>query len=336
MPDIRPAQFPHEPCSQIRLCNLVVTRRLVLPLEIAGESSALWMGPTADLPGTPIALTAGSGNVWLTLTPALFQQWLQPWIGHEPLTRLPPALREAAREAALAPLLTALKATTGLAFALTESSTPPPETCAQIGLWRTDSPAGTPDGVLHLDDAVAAALTARLERLPAAAPSSEPWPALPIEVTLWLGQTRLTVQECRGLEISDILLLPPAAPDAALELILRHAGRPLAATHLHRRQLLIDRLVPTAMSERSPVPAAPQPPLDPDQLEIRLDFDLGYLTVPLRELRTIQPGYSFELDRPDPQAVRIVAGAQVIGYGELVQIDDRLGVRVTALHQAPE
>ena len=90
------------------------------------------------------------------------------------------------------------------------------------------------------------------------------------------------------------------------------------------------------MSEPSQAPNPAPAPLNPDDLEIRLDFDLGHLTLPLRELRTIQPGYSFELDRPDPQPVRILAGSQVIGYGELVQIDDRLGVRVTSLIQSPE
>ncbi len=90
------------------------------------------------------------------------------------------------------------------------------------------------------------------------------------------------------------------------------------------------------MSEPSQTPDPVPAPLNPDDLDIRLDFDLGHLTLPLRELRTIQSGYSFELDRPNPQPVRILAGSQVIGYGELVQIDDRLGVRVTTLIHSPE
>ena len=70
---------------------------------------------------------------------------------------------------------------------------------------------------------------------------------------------------------------------------------------------------------------------DPKALEITLRFDLGQLTLPLGELQQIQPGYSFELELPAPGQVRIVAGTQLIGRGELVQIEDRLGVRVTAL-----
>ena len=71
--------------------------------------------------------------------------------------------------------------------------------------------------------------------------------------------------------------------------------------------------------------------LTAEDLEIRLSFDLGHLSLPLGELQNLQPGYSFELDMPASGSVRIHAGAQLIGRGELVQIDDRLGVRVTEL-----
>ena len=335
MPEIRPARFPRTPRAQVRLCNFTITRRLILTLNIAGESITLALGPAVDMPGDIIALNAGSGSAWLTLKPTLFEQWLRPWIGSETLTQLPSVLRKAAYHAALAPLFAALHAATGIVFVLTESPTPLPESPARLGLWLTDTPDGNPSALLHLDDATVAALTTRLEHLPAAG-VKEPWPGLPVHITLWIGQTWLTPQELRQLERSDILLLPPSAPDAPLELMLRQAGWPLAIAHLQRRQLLIARLVPTAMSEPSQAPATPPSALDPDDLKIRLDFDLGCLTLPLRELRTIQPGYSFELDRPDSQSVRIVAGSQVIGYGELVHIDDRLGVRVTSLFQSPE
>ena len=72
---------------------------------------------------------------------------------------------------------------------------------------------------------------------------------------------------------------------------------------------------------------------DPQDLEVRISFDLGQLTLTLAELQNIRPGYSFELDLPADGRVRITCGAQLIGRGELVQIEDRLGVRVTTLLQ---
>lgn len=337
MPDIRLAQFPRNSRAQIRLYNLAATRRPHLQLDIAGEAAALQPAPLANIPSDPVALTAGSGSAWLTLAPTLFERWLRPWTGGEALTHLPPALRNAARQAALTPLFDALKTATGMLFNLTDLPAPTPESAIPLGLWLTDET--HPSGVLRLDDPAAAVLATHLERLPITAMDQEPWPNLPVAVTPWIGQTRLTLAEFQQIESGDILLLSPSMSDAMFELILRQARRPLAvARFLNPRQLCIDRLAPTAMSEHELARAADAPPsaLNPDDLDIRIDFDLGHLTLPLRELRAIQPGYSFELDQHGPQPVRLVSGSQVIGYGELVQIDDRLGVRVTALLQSSE
>lgn len=326
-PEIRPAQFRRCSPTQVRLHNLAATRRLTL--DIAGEAATLRPGSITDRTGEAIALVAGSGNAWLTLAPALLECWLRSWIGGETLSRLPPALRVAARQAALAPLCAALTAATGIAFTLAEGHAPPPVATIPLEVWLAD--AGPPGAVLHLDAATALALAVRLERLPMAAPGQEWWLTLPVALTLWIGQTYLTLREFQQIERGDLVLLQPAASGIALELILRHAHRSLAVARLNHSQLLIHGLLPAAMSEPTARPA-----LDPDDLEIRIDFDLGQLTLPLRELRAIQPGYSFELAPPGPQPVRIVAGSQVIGYGELVQIDERLGVRVTTWLQSPE
>ncbi len=76
---------------------------------------------------------------------------------------------------------------------------------------------------------------------------------------------------------------------------------------------------------------SPNPGLSAENLDIQITFDLGHVTLPLSELQNLQVGYSFELDMPSSGNVRILSGEQLIGRGELVQIEDRLGVRVTAL-----
>lgn len=327
-PDLRPAQFRRYSPAQVRLDNLAATRRLVL--DIAGAAATLRPGSVAERPEEAIALVAGSSNAWLTLAPARLERWLRPWIGGETLSRLPLALRDAAHQAALTPLFTALTTTTGMVFTLAEGHPLPPAATNSLDLWLTDD--GQPSAVLHLDAAAMVALAVLLERLPMATPNQEPWPTLPVVTTLWIGQTRLTLREFEQIERGDIVLLPPSLSGSTLELVLRHARRSLAVAHLDHHQLLIDRLLPATMSEPA---ATAHLPLNPDDLEIRIDFDLGQLTLPLRELRAIQPGYSFVLTPPGPQPVRIVAGSQVMGYGELVQIDERLGVRITTWFQPP-
>jgi type III secretion protein Q len=69
-----------------------------------------------------------------------------------------------------------------------------------------------------------------------------------------------------------------------------------------------------------------------DDLEIRLDFDLGERTVSLSELRLISPGYVFDLGRDLRKSVVIKANGKAIGHGELVDIDGISGVSVLSFN----
>lgn len=68
-----------------------------------------------------------------------------------------------------------------------------------------------------------------------------------------------------------------------------------------------------------------------DDLEIRLDFDLGERTVSLSDLRLISPGYVFDLGRDLRKSVVIRANGKIVGHGELVDIDGVSGVSVLSL-----
>ncbi|MDH3660602.1 MAG: type III secretion system cytoplasmic ring protein SctQ [Alphaproteobacteria bacterium] len=75
------------------------------------------------------------------------------------------------------------------------------------------------------------------------------------------------------------------------------------------------------------------PPADAafDDLPIKLVFELGRLDLPLGELQEIGPGHVFALDRPLGEAVEIHAGGRRIGQGEIMRIEDQIGVRVVRL-----
>lgn len=68
-----------------------------------------------------------------------------------------------------------------------------------------------------------------------------------------------------------------------------------------------------------------------EPLPLRLVFDLGERAMTLGELQSLQVGQSLDLGRPLSSSVTLrVNGAQV-GTGELVEIDGRLGVTISAL-----
>ena len=71
--------------------------------------------------------------------------------------------------------------------------------------------------------------------------------------------------------------------------------------------------------------------LDADELSINIDFNLGHGMVRIADLRALAPGYVFNLDEEPGAEVSIIAGGQEIGRGEIVQVAERLGVRIVSL-----
>ncbi|MGI9420096.1 MAG: type III secretion system cytoplasmic ring protein SctQ [Geminicoccaceae bacterium] len=78
-------------------------------------------------------------------------------------------------------------------------------------------------------------------------------------------------------------------------------------------------------------PASPPADAAFDDLPIKLVFELGRVEMPLGQLQDIGPGHVFQLDRPLGEAVEIHAGNRRIGQGEIVRIEDQIGVRIVRL-----
>lgn len=65
------------------------------------------------------------------------------------------------------------------------------------------------------------------------------------------------------------------------------------------------------------------------KLPVKLDFSLAKFDIPANELANIGSGYVFDLGLEPTNLVKIRLGGKIIGYGEIVLIDDNIGVRVT-------
>ena len=73
---------------------------------------------------------------------------------------------------------------------------------------------------------------------------------------------------------------------------------------------------------------------DASALTLPVDFDIGSTTVSLADLDALRVGTVLALDLPRPDdglAVTIRVGGTPVGTGDLVRIEDRLAVRITAL-----
>lgn len=255
----------------------------------------------------------------------------------------PPDLAALLLEAALLPLVEVFEQGVGLAIGLhAVAETPQPDprpvdaaSCMRIpfslrgpGMSRTlsvQAPARTMDRLLQNWGAGRRKLD-----------------LLPISLALEAGSTILSVRSIRSLRVGDAVLLQGGAADLlrdglpsllslvvadtfvaalrcgpvgwCLETPLRQAWR--------AGQILSDNATPGSADAEAVV--------DLDELPVRLVFEAGRLELPLGEVRRLGAGSILEIGTR-PGQVRILVNGRRIGDGELVTIEKRTGVRITAL-----
>lgn len=73
-----------------------------------------------------------------------------------------------------------------------------------------------------------------------------------------------------------------------------------------------------------------------DRLLMRVAFDVGERTMTLGELQALHEGQVIELGQPLSTAVSIRVNGALVGTGEMVEVDGRLGVSVTSIFERNE
>lgn len=66
-----------------------------------------------------------------------------------------------------------------------------------------------------------------------------------------------------------------------------------------------------------------------DQIDVPVHFSLGDMSMPLRQLQSIQSGFVFQLDALPTNPVTISVNGALIGRGEPVLVDGRLAIHLT-------
>jgi type III secretion protein Q len=187
-------------------------------------------------------------------------------------------------------------------------------------------------------DAAGLGLLALLARRQPAQPRPKDLSA-PMPLRLEVGEMKIALSALRTLCVNDVLL-PDSEIDAAAPTIrLRAGGRHSARARLKEDALVIESIFQEehsmpSPSDKSAVPGSGSALAALDAIEVRLGFDLGDKTVTLGELAALQPGQVLTLDASLPRIVAIRANGSLIGRGELVQVADRVGVRVVELAAA--
>ncbi len=160
---------------------------------------------------------------------------------------------------------------------------------------------------------------------------------IPLHASLIIGTTIIKRSELNNLSHGDIILLDAYWPSQGYSkiLVMFSENNALWASLENDLITIIGGKETEMMSEEQDVQfiaeSEEEPLVKPDEIEITLLFEVGRKQIPIKDLGSIKPGYTFELETPVDKNVVIRANNKKIGIGELVQINDRIGVRVLEL-----
>ena len=283
-------------------------------------------------PGVPfaaghwLALEAEAGRFWLGLTSAALDALVQPVVGAVRFRELDETLGEAVVAMALSQWLEQVEVFQGCTFELeSASASEPGKDLPRFGLYCHEETGRCQWGVVVADARACRWMAARLDLLPAPGWNGK-WAGLPLFLSLVLARMSLAQRELTTLAPGDILL-PPLQEPFRLRLENAVDGLGLGMARLDDRSLIVEHWLEQLMTEQA---QEDQPPLTAlENLEVALHFELGRLQLPLARLRELGAGTVLPLDGDIRQPVSIHVNRQLAGRGEIVRIDERLGIRIT-------
>lgn len=181
------------------------------------------------------------------------------------------------------------------------------------------------------------------------------WDHVPLSGHIRLGSCRLARKELCHIEKNDIILLDNTANiqkqiyslvfQQSLSLDFQYQNTQATFIKMSETPPNIPVVAPAV---KPPMPASP-PKASPsvpsaeaqpvqelaspiaqklDELEVLLSFEVGEKALTIQALRSITQGFTFELENPVQKPVIIKLNGLPIGQGELLQIGEKVGVRV--------
>lgn len=325
--------------------NLLLAAAPRFETQIEGRPVAVALVPERELrPGLAVAGTFDEAALSFVIPRTALSVLVPGMAADVVLETLPDDLAMALASVALSNLLSDLGQALDGTFACTGPRLAEPPGGALVSL---QAEAGAVLASIALQHAAQDALRERLQAMPSVSRWSGADDAA-VRVQAEFARVEFSIEELRSLRRGDVALLPPGCDPSAVVVRSAASGRALATGQCDGGTVT----VATVMGERmqdddfddqaddsladfgdgdDEQTEAPASALDVEALPVELSFGLGTQNVTVAQLRALAPGFTFVLDGPGAGEVVIAAGGQEIGRGELVQIEDRLGVRIARL-----
>jgi type III secretion protein Q len=327
--------------EEVLLLNTIFSRNGQVRFHLGGEEYRLCFLPLEKTYTSAVGLLVGADDmaIWVGLEKALFMSLLDGLLEGGQITDLPDEMRSAALEVVLEELLDQFDAWSGAKSAIREITFDSRKEDFGSNLFFSLTHAADNQSVfghLSFDRATLEWLAGLLERAPQASKTNMGF--LPIPVTFEIGKTRLTLEDFKGVAKGDIILLDACSFWDDRTVFVRLSPNLLLKGKLDETTVTIgammEEIMPDEDVQQEEAQETQEQKIDVsniDELLIDLVFELGEKRVPLKDLMALQPGHTFDLEKSLEKPVSIRANGKIVGFGELVQVDDHIGVRVLDL-----
>lgn len=325
----------------IRMNNLLLNKSRVFSFSLNETKSfrvRLMPGNLNQRDISPISLTVGLGDsiagLWLTHWPLVDN--IRGFIPEGMLDKLPENLAIALLENALESLLVVAEHGLGTKVKIQGLSADKSNKLYTLPLGFEITEATVTNGqvenslvitgTLLVEERIYPLLQERLRHWPSD-PNND-WDQLQLGLRLELSRMYLTLAELNNLDIADVIILPDndfyqyrqirlvVYPNLACNSIFNPANKSL-----------------TINSEWNTMSEPEQKnTIDTlNQIPVQLTFDIGNHTLSFNEVKQLRPGYVIELASAFPEIIQIRSQNKLLGTGELVDVNGRVGIRVLSI-----
>jgi type III secretion system YscQ/HrcQ family protein len=157
---------------------------------------------------------------------------------------------------------------------------------------------------------------------------------LPVTGSIEIARAALTGTQINGLELNDIVLAGETGAWDDREVSIRFSkGLALKGSKVEADRILIQDVIKDngEIKKMRDKKVATQPSeLPVEEIPVELVFEIGQTEMTMGELKHLQPGYTIQLDETIDRhkPITIKGNGVAVGTGEIVLIDDHLGIRI--------
>ncbi|GAA4348404.1 SctQ family type III secretion system cytoplasmic ring protein BscQ [Variovorax defluvii] len=310
---------------------------------------AVWNGREWSFRLLPVSATSadaacyvecdwGGARVFLALSAFAAQELSAGLLGLDAGMRLPSELVLACVEGALGDLSASIENGTRKHVQLRDVTSHAPQGGShERYAWQAWTEDARLEGELLLDASATRYLAAAFREHPLE-PVDDAWQSLAVRASLLVGWVDLSHEAMAQLACRDVIVLDESLITRDNHVVLQLGPGVGLRCRLEGQELKVIQGVHEIMSDLDSGDDADAAAGILDGIPVRLTFDLGDREIALAELKTLRPGYIFNLGRDPRAGVNIRVNGKLMGEGELVDIEGRIGVcilRLGAEVQAP-